>query len=40
MACRYEQRGFVGIEREAQYVEIARRRIHAVAPLFSEEASC
>jgi DNA modification methylase len=37
MACRYEQRGFVGIEREAEYVEIAMRRIAAVAPLFSEQ---
>jgi len=27
---------FVGIEREAEYVEIARRRIANVAPLFSE----
>lgn len=36
MACRYELRGFVGIEREAEYMEIARRRIAAVAPLFGE----
>jgi DNA modification methylase len=35
MACVYEQRRFVGIEKEADYVEIARRRIHTVAPLFS-----
>lgn len=34
VACRYEQRDFVGIEREAEYVEIATRRIAAVAPLF------
>ena len=34
MACKYEQRGFIGIEREADYLEIARRRIAAVAPLF------
>lgn len=34
MACRYEQRQFIGIEREAEYVEIAERRIAAVAPLF------
>lgn len=26
---------FVGIEREAEYVEIARRRIGNVAPLFA-----
>lgn len=39
MACAYEQRRFIGIEREAEYVEIARRRIRAVAPLFTEEAS-
>lgn len=38
MACVYEQRQFIGIEREAEYVEIARRRIAAVAPLFSETA--
>ena len=36
MACVYEQRQFVGIEREAEYVEIAKRRIAAVAPLFTE----
>jgi site-specific DNA-methyltransferase (adenine-specific) len=36
MACRYEHRAFVGIEREAAYVEIARRRIAAVAPLFAD----
>jgi site-specific DNA-methyltransferase (adenine-specific) len=35
MACRYEQRRFVGIEREAEYVEIAKARIAAVAPLFA-----
>jgi hypothetical protein len=34
MACRYELREFVGIEREAEYVAIAERRIGAVAPLF------
>lgn len=27
---------FIGIEREAEYVEIARRRIANVAPLFAE----
>lgn len=37
MACRYEQRGFVGIEREAEYVAIAERRIAAVCPLFSTD---
>jgi site-specific DNA-methyltransferase (adenine-specific) len=36
MACSYEQRQFIGIEREAEYVEIARRRIASVAPLFTE----
>ncbi len=35
-ACVYEQRRFIGIEREADYIEIARRRIAAVAPLFTE----
>lgn len=35
VACVYEQREFVGIEREAAYVEIAMRRIAAVAPLFA-----
>jgi DNA modification methylase len=39
MACRYEHRRFVGIEREADYIQIAERRIAAVAPLFSDEAS-
>lgn len=38
MACRYELRSFIGIEREADYIEIARRRIDAVAPLFASEA--
>ena len=38
MACVYEQRGFVGIEREAEYLEIAKARIAAVAPLFAEPA--
>lgn len=36
MACVYEQRQFIGIEREAEYIEIAKRRIAAVAPLFTE----
>jgi site-specific DNA-methyltransferase (adenine-specific) len=39
MACRYEHRGFIGIEREAEYVAIATRRIAAVAPLFGESES-
>jgi hypothetical protein len=39
MACRYEQRRFIGIEREAEYVEIAERRIAAVAPLFGEQSA-
>ncbi len=37
MACRYEHREFIGIEREAEYVEIAERRISGVAPLFAWE---
>lgn len=36
MACVYEQRQFIGIEKEAEYVEIAKRRIQSVAPLFTE----
>jgi hypothetical protein len=36
MACRYELREFIGIEREQEYVDIATRRIAAVAPLFHE----
>jgi len=36
MACAYEQRSFIGIEREAEYVAIAQRRIYGVAPLFGE----
>lgn len=39
MACVYEQRSFIGIEREAEYVEIAKRRIAEVAPLFASEVS-
>lgn len=39
MACRYEQREFIGIEREAEYVAIAERRIAAVAPLFHSDAA-
>ncbi len=34
MACRYELREFIGIEKEADYLAIAERRIAAVAPLF------
>jgi site-specific DNA-methyltransferase (adenine-specific) len=37
MACRYEHRPFIGIEREAEYVTIAEARIAAVAPLFAED---
>lgn len=37
MACRYELREFIGIEREAEYVAIAERRIAAVCPLFSTD---
>jgi site-specific DNA-methyltransferase (adenine-specific) len=39
MACRYEDRRFVGVEREAEYLAIAERRIAAVAPLFGEDAA-
>ena len=39
MACRYEQRGFIGIDREAEYVAIAERRIGVVTPLFAGEVS-
>lgn len=39
MACAYEFREFIGIEREAEYVEIAKRRIAACAPLFTEVQS-
>lgn len=39
MACAYEQREFIGIEREAEYVQIAERRIAAVAPLFHPPVS-
>jgi DNA modification methylase len=39
MACAYEQRQFIGIEREAEYVEIAKRRIASVAPLFTEASA-
>lgn len=39
MACRYELREFVGIEREADYVQIAERRIAACAPLFANEVA-
>lgn len=37
MACRYEHRRFIGIEREADYIAIAEARIAAVAPLFTEQ---
>jgi DNA modification methylase len=39
MACRYELREFFGIEREAEYVAIAERRIAACAPLFGDIAT-
>lgn len=39
MACRYELRPFIGIEREAEYVAIAERRIAACVPLFGEAVS-
>lgn len=36
IACVYEERDFIGVEREAEYVEIARRRIeHAQGPMFA-----
>lgn len=35
LACVNRERNFIGIEREADYVEIARRRIANVAPLFA-----
>ena len=38
LACITEQCRFLGIEREAEYVEIARRRIHSVAPLFASDS--
>ena len=37
MAARYEQRQFIGIEREAEYVEIARERISLTNALFFRE---
>ncbi len=39
MACRYEQREFIGIEREAEYLAMAQARIAAVAPLFAQAAA-
>lgn len=38
IACRYELRGFIGIEREVEYLEIARRRIASAVPLFGASA--
>lgn len=37
MAAIAEQFSFIGIEREAEYIEIARRRIASVAPLLATE---
>lgn len=37
MACAYEMRPFIGIERESEYIAIAEARIAAVAPLFAGE---
>lgn len=37
-ACAFELFNFIGIEREAEYVEIAKRRIASCAPLFTETA--
>ena len=39
MACMHEHRPFVGIEREAEYIETSKARISSVAPLFVEEVS-
>lgn len=39
MACAYEFRPFVGIEREAEYVAIAESRIAACVPLFREQSA-
>ena len=36
MACRYELRQFIGIERDPAYIAIAERRIADCAPLFAE----
>jgi site-specific DNA-methyltransferase (adenine-specific) len=37
MACAAEGLRFVGIEREAEYIEIAERRIASIAPLFDDQ---
>ena len=34
MACAFELRPFIGVEREADYIQIAERRIASCAPLF------
>lgn len=39
MAAIAESMNFIGIEREAEYVEIARHRIASIAPMFAKEAS-
>ena len=39
MACAAEGLRFLGIEREAEYIAIAERRIASIAPLFSDEVS-
>lgn len=36
MACAYELRPFIGIEREADYIQIAERRIASCVPLFNQ----
>ena len=38
MACAFEGFQFIGIEREAEYVEIAMRRIASCVPLLSGES--
>ncbi len=39
MACIEEGRNFLGVEKEAEYVALARARIGAVAPLLSQEVA-
>ena len=36
MAAVLEQRRWIGIERDPQYIVIAQRRIYGIAPLFAE----
>lgn len=39
MACALEGREFIGIEREAEYIQIARCRIAATVPLFADNSA-